>query len=112
MPDETVTAIMGRTGMEARTPGTITDVAALLDHLASIRARGYSLDEEENEPGIRCIGAAVYDHTGRATGAVSISTLVLEPWDRPLDDLATRVRLSATEISESLGHLPARRPVA
>jgi IclR family transcriptional regulator, acetate operon repressor len=106
MPDDAVTAIMARTGMEARTPGTITDVTALLDHLSSVRARGYSLDEEENEPGIRCVGAAVHDHTGRATGAVSISTLVLEPWDRPLDELAARVRTAAREISESLGALP------
>jgi IclR family acetate operon transcriptional repressor len=112
MTDEAVSAIMGRTGMEARTPGTITSVPALLEHLASIRTRGYSLDEEENEPGIRCISAAVYDHTGRATGAVSISTLALEPWDRPLSDLATRVRASAREISESLGHLPARPAVS
>jgi DNA-binding IclR family transcriptional regulator len=111
MTDEAVSAIMGRTGMEARTPGTITSVPALLEHLVSIRTRGYSLDEEENEPGIRCIGAAVYDHTGRATGAVSISTLALEPWDRPLAELATRVRVSAKEISESLGHLPARPAV-
>jgi IclR family transcriptional regulator, acetate operon repressor len=111
MTDEAVSAIMDRTGMEARTPGTITSVPALLEHLASIRARGYSLDEEENEPGIRCVGAAVHDHTGRATGAVSISTLALEPWDRPLADLAARVRVSAKEISESLGHLPARPAV-
>jgi IclR family transcriptional regulator, acetate operon repressor len=112
MTDEAVSAIMGRTGMEARTPGTITSVPALLEHLTSIRTQGYSLDEEENEPGIRCIGAAVHDHTGRATGAVSISTLALEPWDRPLADLAARVRVSAREISESLGHLPARPAVS
>jgi DNA-binding IclR family transcriptional regulator len=105
MSDEAVAAIMARTGMEARTPGTITEPAALLDHLREVRVQGYALDEEENEPGIRCVGAAVYDHTGRAAGAVSISTLALEPWDRPLDDLATRVRASAREISDSLGTL-------
>ena len=117
MTDQAVSTIMDRTGMEARTPGTITSVPAFLEHLDSIRARGYSLDEEENEPGIRCIGAAVYDHTGRATGAVSISTLALEPWDRPLPDLASRVRVSAKEISKPWATCPpgrrdrARRPV-
>lgn len=109
MSDETVLAIMGRTGMEARTPGTITSAPELLSHLETVRAQGYALDEEENEPGIRCVGAAVYDHTGRAAGAVSISTLVMEPWDRPFDDLAARVRVAAREVSESLGALPARR---
>jgi IclR family transcriptional regulator, acetate operon repressor len=53
--------------------------------------------------------AAILTRTGteaRAPGAVSISTLVLEPWDRPLADLATRVRASAREIADSLGALP------
>jgi IclR family acetate operon transcriptional repressor len=61
------------------------------------------------QPANRCVGAA-YDHTGRAMGAVSVSTLVLEPWDRPMSDLADRVRAAAREISESLGALSVRSP--
>lgn len=103
MTEEAVRLTMARTGMEARTPNTITDVDALLEHLAMVRKRGYAVDDEENEPGIRCVGAAVSDHTGRAVGAVSISTIVLEPWHAPLADLGKRVRAAAREISESLG---------
>src|SRR3954465_6971448 len=53
--DEEVTVITSRTGLERRTPHTITDVGALLDHLAEVRRRGYSIDDEENEGGIRCV---------------------------------------------------------
>jgi hypothetical protein len=40
---------------------------------------------------------------------VSISTLVLEPWNAPLERLGERVVAAAVEISESLG-APVRPP--
>jgi DNA-binding IclR family transcriptional regulator len=106
MPDETVRATLERTGMEARTPTSITDPEALLADLAAIRERGYSIDDEENEPGIRCVGAVVFDHTGRPSGAVSVSTLSMEPWQLTLDELGGHVRRAAAEISASLGAPP------
>jgi IclR family acetate operon transcriptional repressor len=108
MPDDAVLAIVRRTGLEARTPATITSETALLAHLAEVRTAGYAIDDEENEPGVQCIGAAVFDHTGTATGAVSISTLALESWSSPVEDLGRRVRAAAHEISLSLGAPPTR----
>lgn len=104
LPDETVTAMVRRTGLEARTPNTITDVPALLRRLDEIRTAGYAVDDEENEPGVQCVAAAVYDHTGRAAGAVSVSTLTLEPWQIPIESLGKRIRQAAAEISTSLGN--------
>ena len=50
----------------------------MLRHLEVVRKRGYSLDDEENELSIRCIGAAVRDHSGIAIGGVSLSMLAFE----------------------------------
>ena len=50
------------------TPQTITD----RDELARPRERGYSLDDEENLGGIRCVAAPVRDG-GDVLGAVSIT---------------------------------------
>ena len=63
-------------------------LSALLRDLRVVRERGYALDEEENEDGILCIGAPIFDHSGRVVGGVSISTITLEPWHRPVEDLA------------------------
>src|SRR6185312_3483573 len=47
LPEATVRAIVQRTGLEPRTPRTISDEDELLRHLAGIREVGYAIDDEE-----------------------------------------------------------------
>jgi len=59
------------------TEHTRCEAKALAADLASVRARGYALDDEENEKGINCIAFPLFlDHPSHPTGAVSISALV------------------------------------
>jgi IclR family acetate operon transcriptional repressor len=107
--DDEVAAIVTRTGLEARTPHTITDLGTLLGHLAEIRRLGHSTDNEENEAGIRCVGAPVFDHTGQVMGGISVSGLA---FDVAPDDasLAAEVVSAAREVSIALGAPPDRMP--
>ena len=75
LPRDEVEQIVTSAGMASRTPATITDVPALHAELAAVRERGYALDDEENEPTVRCIGAVVLDRSGRPRGGVSVSTV-------------------------------------
>lgn len=59
--------------LTARTPRSITCRDDLEEELAEARARGYALDAEENEPGIHCVGAPVFNGAKRVEGAISIS---------------------------------------
>ena len=59
LPDERVTEIVQRAGMPRYTDTTIIERTALLDELAAIRERGYSIDEGEQEIGVRCYAVAV-----------------------------------------------------
>jgi IclR family acetate operon transcriptional repressor len=62
-----------RLGKLARhTSHTIVSREALERELAAIRERGYSLDEQEAQLGVRCIGAPVLDHAGRAHAAIAV----------------------------------------
>ena len=103
MTDADAAALLARADLPARTPNTITDPAALIAHLADIRARGWSVDDEENEAGVRFVGAAVFDHTDRAIGAVSVSQLITDPESLAADEVGPRAAATARAVSELLG---------
>lgn len=103
LPEPEVRALLARTRPAARTAATLVEPDAIVGHLAGVRERGYSVDDEENEAGVRCVGAAVSDHTRRVIGAVSVSQLVSDPDGRPVEQLGPRVAAAAREISRLLG---------
>ena len=71
LSDEEALAIVERTGMPGYTPTTITTPVELVTELATIRRRGYAVDEGEQEVGVRCFAVPI---TGLALPmAVSIS---------------------------------------
>ncbi|MFO1444840.1 IclR family transcriptional regulator [Bacillus sp. Bva_UNVM-123] len=69
----TVLEILERKGMQVHTSNTITDKNVILQELVEIRKKGFALDLEENEYGITCIAAPIFDHVGKVIAAVSVS---------------------------------------
>ncbi|MDO5754266.1 IclR family transcriptional regulator [Arthrobacter sp.] len=59
LDDDTVRRIVARQGMPTPTSKSHKTVESLLADLAQIRERGYSIDEEEQELGVRCFAMAV-----------------------------------------------------
>lgn len=59
LDDRAVEDIFAASQIVAITDKTITDLSVLKRKIAEARAWGYSLDEEENELGVRCIAAAI-----------------------------------------------------
>jgi DNA-binding IclR family transcriptional regulator len=103
LPDDEVRTIAARAGLPRHTPHTLGDAPALLHNLAEIRRTGYSLDNEENELGIRCLGAAVYDHTGTVLGGISLSALAFEIDPDTPEPLASAVITAARDVSLAVG---------
>lgn len=52
---------------------TITNAIALREHLDEVRAQNYATDLEEVTRGLTCIAVPIYDWTGRACAAISLS---------------------------------------
>ncbi|WP_308467933.1 IclR family transcriptional regulator [Rathayibacter soli] len=71
LDDVTVRSLVGREGMHAFTTFSLANVSALLAELAVIRRRGYAVDDQEQEIGMRCYAVAIPNESLRA--AVSVS---------------------------------------
>jgi DNA-binding IclR family transcriptional regulator len=90
-------------GLEQRTPGTIVTPEELRLELERIRLRGYSTDMEENEVGVRCVGAPIFDHSLRVVGGISIAGPVFRFTQQRVAELGLQVVGTAQEISRRLG---------
>ncbi|WP_199259735.1 HTH-type transcriptional regulator BhcR [Paracoccus binzhouensis] len=94
--------------LERFTDMTLTDPQALLEDLARIRVRGYSLDNEERTPGMRCIAAPIFDLAGEAAAGISVSGPTLRMSDARLAAMSDAVIAAARELS--LGMAARREP--
>ena len=102
-PDEVFRRIVGM-GLTRYTDGTITDDLALAAQLATIRGRGYAVDEGEHQPGLRCIGAPIRDRNGRVFAAVSVSGPSWEIGVEKTEGMSKIVMHHAGVISQRLGY--------
>jgi DNA-binding IclR family transcriptional regulator len=107
LPDTEIADFVRRAGLPRRTPNSITTLAALRRELTQVRKDGYALDNEENESGIICVGAAVFDHSSQIIGAISVSTLSHELTVEGAHAFGPVVRAAARDVSEALGAAPA-----
>lgn len=97
-------ALEERGALRAYTPNTISEPQALRTELERVRTRGYSLDLEEHEPGVRCVGAAILGPHGEMVAGLSISGPAHRLPERLLRGrLAEAARAAAREIGRRLG---------
>lgn len=87
-----------------KTSNTITDKVLLLDNLNSIRERGYSISNEENEDGLFCIAVPIYNRVSQVIAAVSISTLKIKISAERIDEYKEYLTMAALDISKKLGY--------
>jgi IclR family KDG regulon transcriptional repressor len=93
-------------GLSRYTRSTITDAEGLRAELATIRQKGYAIDDEEIEVGLRCIAAPIRDHSGQVTAAISVAAPVQRMTKRSLQAAIPSVVAAADAISRRLGYLP------
>jgi DNA-binding IclR family transcriptional regulator len=107
LPDAEVNEIVRRRGLKAMTENTITSASALRTELKAIRSRGYAIDNEEKEEGLRCVSAAVRGDSGKLLAALSVSGPAFRVTRERVPEIGKAVMLAASELSEQLGHRPA-----
>jgi len=103
LPQTRREALLQKLTLRAHTPHTITNLPALVEHLAVVRRQGYAIDDREMEEGIRCVGAPVFDYTNEVVGAISISGPVHRMTDEQIERFAEYITSTAKTISRELG---------
>lgn len=105
MPRAQSNAILRDVGMPRRTPHTLTTLAAVNEDLDRTIARGFAVDDEEDTEGVVCIGTCVFDRTGNAIGAISVTGLKQHSNDQRQEHLAEALIRHADQLSRHLGGL-------
>jgi DNA-binding IclR family transcriptional regulator len=102
-PDSTIRKFISL-GLRRISPNTITDPEVLLAELQKVRERGYAVDNEELTPGTRCVGAPIFNSSGRAIGALSVSGKATRFTPERIETYSRLVMHYAAQISEQLGY--------
>ncbi len=91
-------------GLPKRTENTITDPVHLKEHLRNVGSQGHAVDDEENEKGIRCVAAPIYNEAGKTVAAISISGPAFRITKKFIQEsLKKEVMETALKISQRLG---------
>jgi DNA-binding IclR family transcriptional regulator len=112
LPEERLATLLARLPFTPRTRRTITSPPALRAELERVRKRGYAIDNEEAEEGLRCIGAPVRDYSGEVVASISIAGPVFRVQKGRVAELARAVVKAAGDLSADLGYvkpLPRRK---
>jgi DNA-binding IclR family transcriptional regulator len=86
------------------TKNTCTDLASLEEELQMVRTSGYAMDNEERHEGVRCVGAPIFDHSGKVVGSISISGPSSEITDSDIAALEAMVVDATSRLSAQLGY--------
>lgn len=101
LKDEQVCSIVERSGLPSFTQNSIRDVPNLLRELENTRSRGYAMDDNEQEIGVRCLSVAV-PHTPNQS-AISVSGPVTRVDQSFADRAVPLLKQVAQEIATDIG---------
>lgn len=87
-----------------RTPHTQTTLSEIRREAELTRKRGYSLDDEEFNPGVRCVAAPIRGSDGTVVAAIGITASTVRFTRDRIPEMAAAVTEAAREISEQMGY--------
>ncbi len=105
LPDDELDFLLKTKEFARHNSRTIISKSTLRRELKQIKQSGYSLDNEEDEPGVCCIGAPVFDANGKAVAAISVAGIASQIANDRVPVLARLVMRVAGRISVRLGYV-------
>lgn len=103
MDDKRQRQVLAAGQLEQFTPHTLTDPDAMIADLHATKARGYAIDGEERNIGMRCIAAPVYNVFGEAVAGISVSGPTSRITEDRIEALAEPVMEAAERLTRAIG---------
>jgi DNA-binding IclR family transcriptional regulator len=102
LDDAEVRRLLQARGMPRLTPQSITTQTAFLAELERVRRTKCAIDDEENEPGVRCIASVIENPSGGPIAALSISGPAFRLVPQRLRSFRPSLKQSCSAISLAL----------
>jgi IclR family acetate operon transcriptional repressor len=103
MDDQRQRQVLAASQLEQFTPHTLTDPDAMIADLHAAKARGYAVDGEERNLGMRCIAAPVFNVFGEVVAGISVSGPTTRITEDRVSELAQSVMEAATRLTTAIG---------
>ncbi|MFD0051482.1 IclR family transcriptional regulator [Actinomycetes bacterium NPDC127524] len=103
LEEEKIKSIIHSTNYTKFTSHTVTDPEELYKMLPGIREKGYAMDDEEIELGLRCIAAPIFNHENKVIASISCAGPKTRIIDDDVEEKITKVKKAASAISTQLG---------
>lgn len=103
LPEEELQALLQQRGLSKYTPQTITTLSRLLRELEKVREQGYAVDDEENNLGVRCVGAPIFNSEGHVEASLGLSGTTYQVDKAGIPKIAELAKAAARKISHQLG---------
>lgn len=83
---------------------TLSSLEALKLQLTETRRRGFSLDDEEHELGVRCVASPIFNYAGGVIGAICVFSSTRRFLRQEMPNVGLEVAATAREVSRSLNN--------
>ncbi|MBA4707153.1 glyoxylate bypass operon transcriptional repressor IclR [Aquitalea aquatica] len=103
---EHLNRILQKTGLPHYTEHTITTPTQLKEQLLRIQQQGFAFDDGEHALGLRCVASCIYDESGQAFAAISVSGPKSRIPDERITHLGSLIMQAASEITHRYGGKP------
>jgi IclR family acetate operon transcriptional repressor len=103
MDDKRQRQVLAASQLEQYTPFTLTDPEAMIADLRAAKARGYAVDGEERNIGMRCIAAPVFNVFGEVVAGISVSGPTTRITEDRIEALAAHVMDAAAILTRAIG---------
>jgi DNA-binding IclR family transcriptional regulator len=104
MPEEEVLKVWNSSKIIKLTKNTNTDFILFKKELQAIKKNGYAIDDEENEMGVRCVGAPIFNINGKVAGAISVSGPMHRVTEDKIDFISNELIKCSNLISKEMGY--------